>query len=218
MSLPEMYGKLYSEMGDLGWWPGETSEEVLIGAILTQNTSWTNVEKALAHLREEGCLSLECIATMEKERLSEVIRSAGFHNQKAERLIDLSSLIISRYGSLEEMASESPEELSEFLISRRGIGEETRDAILLYALNKRAFVVDKYTHRIFVRTGIISDESGMPEAKESIEKDDGYTLDMLKNFHGMIVRLAKEHCRKKPICSGCPLSGSCRYYTETMLP
>lgn len=216
--VSSLYEKLYSEMGDLGWWPGNSRDEVIIGAILTQNTSWSNVEKALTALRSQDLINIAKITAMKKEELSTLIRSSGFHNQKAERLIDLSRNIIENYGSLSDLSLFPQDEISAFLGSIKGVGQETRDAILLYALEKPVFVVDKYTMRIFLRVGIIRSEDEMNALKGSIPDHDGMTVEKLKNLHGMIVQLAKEHCRKKPLCEDCPLRSDCRYYTEVMLP
>lgn len=218
MRIADIYEKLFDAMGDLGWWPGEGPDEVLIGAILTQNTNWKNVEKALTVLRDNCCLSLECISSLDQETLSEMIRSSGFHNQKADRLIALSNGILKNYGSLRDMSSEREKELSEFLFSMKGVGEETRDSILLYALDKPVFVVDKYTERIFLRTGTISSADEISSVRKTVPSLLEFDRKKLRNFHGMIVRLAKEHCRKKPDCNGCPLSVSCKYYNEAMLP
>lgn len=218
MRISDIYEKLYEEMGDLGWWPGDDPDEVLIGSILTQNTSWNNVEKALDVLRKNDCLSLECISSKKHRALSEMIRSSGFHNQKAQRLIDISRKILERYGSLKAMSSDSEKDLAEFLFSMKGVGEETRDSILLYALGKPVFVVDKYTERIFLRTGTISADSELKTVRETVPQLMELDTGKLKNFHGMLVKLAKEHCRTRPECSGCPLSGSCKYYKEEMLP
>lgn len=205
-------------MGDLGWWPGNTGDEVIIGAILTQNTNWNNVEKSLCVLRSRNLIDLSRIAGIEKDDLSPLIRSSGFHNQKAERIVNLSRSITEKYGSVGDMAQSDSMEVTRFLGSIKGVGQETRDAILLYALDIPVFVVDKYTIRIFSRIGIIESPDAMPRLKKEVPLLENMTVERLKNFHGMIVKLAKDHCRKNPVCKGCPLSLSCRYYTEVMLP
>ncbi len=218
MDLHTIYTVLFETMGDLGWWPADTPDEVTIGTILTQNTSWNNVEKALGKLREAGLLSLRGISGTDTETLSALIRSSGFHNQKAKRLKDLSGKILTEYGTLEDMATRSIAEIADFLRPINGIGQETLDSILLYALDKPVFIMDNYTWRIFSRLGIISDYNRRVELKERVPAQLSNDVEKLKNFHGLLVELAKKHCKKKPACSGCPLSGSCKYYREMMLP
>lgn len=214
----EVYERLYASIGDLGWWPAETRDEVVVGAILTQNTSWKNVEKSLSVLREEGALNLKTISTLEPEYLSGLIRSSGFHNQKASRLIDLSKRILERYGSIERMKREKESVSADFLRNIKGVGRETLDSLLVYALDKPVFVVDKYTERIFSRLGLLSEKYEMEDFRSDVKESFGSDVGKLKNFHGMIVQLAKDHCRKKPLCEGCPLSEICGYYTDVMLP
>ncbi len=218
MDIQEIHSQLFMVMGDLGWWPAGSKDEVIIGTILTQNTSWNNVSKALEQLRKIDCLCLDCISAKSKDELSRLIKSSGFYKQKAERLIDLASRILGKYGSISRMAEADTSELVDFLSRIKGVGKETMDSILLYALDKPVFVVDKYTERIFTRTGVISNATEMKRLKEAIPGILENDIGKLKNFHGMIVKLAKENCRKKPLCSGCQLSSSCNYYNETMLP
>ncbi len=210
LTVREMDKRLYERYGNTRWWPAETRDEVVIGTILTQNTSWSNVEKAIDQLRLAGCLSLKCICTLESGKLETLIRSAGFFRQKAERLRNLSCSIVSRYGGLEKMITEPREEVEKFLSSQKGVGRETLDSILLYALDFPEFVVDKYTLRIFSRTGI-EQEPTIESVKEAVASSGIRDPDALKNLHGMIVYLGKDHCRTKPKCSGCPLLENCQY-------
>lgn len=218
MDTDEIYRHLFQEMGDLGWWPGESPDEVLIGTILTQNTSWRNVEMALSELRHSGKLSLDSISGMETVKLSDLIRSSGFHNQKAERLKDLSTRIIEKYGTIEMMSLSATDEVIDFLRTIRGIGQETLDSILLYVLDRAVFVIDKYTLRIFSRVGLTASDERHERIKQMVVQDLDGDVSRLKNLHGMLVQLAKNNCRKKPVCSGCPLSSLCRYHREIMLP
>lgn len=215
MEIGRIYDLLFAEMGDLGWWPAESADEVVIGAILTQNTNWNNVEKALAELRKAGLLSLESLSRVETGELSSLIRSSGFHNQKAARLKDLSSRIVSGYGSLERMSLNDTLELVDFLRPIKGVGQETLDSILLYALDKPVFVLDNYSTRIFSRAGFSVLEN---DIRKHVAEELSHDVERLKNFHAMLVQLAKNHCRKKPSCKGCPLSASCKYYREFMFP
>ena len=218
MDFAALYSMLFDKMGDLGWWPADTSDEVVIGTILTQNTSWKNVEKALSELRKAGLLSLDGISRVKEEELSALIRSSGFHNQKAQRLSNLSGMILSEFGDLESMASRSTPEIVNFLSPIKGIGQETLDSIMLYALGKPVFIMANYTERIFSRLGILGKNDAAIDLKNKVPAGLNYDIGKLKNFHGMLVELAKQHCRKKPVCNGCPLSDSCRHYKEIMLP
>ncbi|AKA47855.1 hypothetical protein IX51_00765 [uncultured archaeon] len=218
MNVKEIYRVLYSDMGDLGWWPAESPDEVVIGTVLTQNTSWKNVEKSLEKLRESGMMSLRRISEADVENLSLLIKSSGFYNQKSMRLKDLASRIVERYGSVGMMSMDRTDSLAEFLKNIKGVGQETMDSILLYALEKPVFVIDKYTERVFSRVGVLDSGMTAGDFRDITPVDLDHDVGKLKNFHGMIVQLAKEHCKKEPLCEGCPLSGNCRYYTEVMLP
>lgn len=214
-TLKTFYERLFERYGDTGWWPGDTRDEVIIGAVLTQNTSWTNVEMALQKLREAGILSLQRIGETERQPLSGLIRSSGFYNQKSERLILLSREIISRYGDVSGMLRRDLQELTNFLKPLKGVGQETLDSILLYALDKPVFVVDKYTMRIFSRAGI-NESNNISEIKNLVSQVFGQDLEKLKNLHGMIVFLAKDHCKSKPVCSNCPLLEICSYREKNL--
>lgn len=218
MDLTRFYQILFDELGDLKWWPADSLDEVVIGAILTQNTSWTNVERSLSVLRSNGRLSLKGISLTDTEDLSKLIRSSGFHNQKAERLRNLSSRILEVYGSLEKMGGAGESELRDFLKNMKGVGQETMDSILLYALKKPVFVMDKYTERIFSRIGIIESNETPESMRKKAPAILGLDVEKLKNFHAMLVQLAKHHCRKKPLCEGCPMTKECKYYREVILP
>lgn len=209
--------ELFRKYGDLHWWPAKSRDEVVIGAILTQNTSWNNVATAIERLRSAGSETLADISIMDEKELASAIHSSGFYNQKAKRLKTISKEILSRYGQLENMIGKDPHEIRSFLSGLSGIGQETLDSIMLYALDYPVFVVDKYTRRLLVRLGFITDRIRDSEIKTAIE---GIISDLweLKNFHACIVALSKEYCRSKPECNNCPLRNSCRYYIETISP
>ena len=211
LSISGLYNKLYEYFGETGWWPAETRDEVVIGAILTQNTSWSNVEKALFEMKRNGVRTLEDIASLPVEQLATYIRSSGFYNQKSRRLHNLATKILEKYGKLDFMSVESMTDLENFLLPINGIGQETMDSVLLYALDKPAFAVDKYTIRIFGRTGIIDDPT-LYSVKIAVNKDLGDDVPTLKNFHGMLVYLAKDFCKTKPKCDECPVRNDCAYY------
>ncbi len=210
--IGKMHSLLLERYGDLKWWPADTPDEVVIGSILTQNTSWTNVEKCILNLKKNNMCSLMAISGMKREELAPLIKSSGFYNQKAERLVDLSIKITDRYFTLEKMSGQPVEELEAFLESVKGVGRETMDSILAYALDKSVFVVDKYTVRIFSRLGIETGAHEIDSIKNAVEKSVGNNCDILKNLHALLVYLGKDHCRTKPLCRDCPVNSICNYY------
>jgi len=201
---------LYVHYGETGWWPAKTADEILIGAILTQNTSWRNVEKALENLRASGNLSLRSISSMDVAELASLIRPSGFYNQKARRLVDISRAIIERYGGIQGMKGRPIGELSGFLKDLKGIGQETLDSILNYVLDWPVFVVDKYTLRIVERFGIT--HGGPEHLKKMVQNLLSNDVDRIKNAHGMLVYLGKDHCRTEPLCDSCPVRKDCSFY------
>ncbi len=206
--LLAIYEKLRGRFGHLNWWPGESPFEVMVGAILTQNTAWTNVEKAIAALKADGSLDAESIAKMDVRKLRRLIRSSGYYNQKADRLKIFSRFFLAApyYGSAERMAQVEMEEMRQILLSIKGIGPETADSILLYALDKRSFVVDAYTRRIFARLGYLPDGVSYENAREFFTRNLPRDLELYNDFHAQIVYLGKDYCRPKPRCEDCPLA------------
>ena len=211
MNIRDIHAILLDHYGNVGWWPGDTDDEILVGSILTQNTSWSNVEKSIRKLKEADLLSVNAIASSSPAVLAPLIRSSGYYNQKAERLVGICRAIVKRYGSLAAMREIPINEVSDFLISLNGIGEETRDSIMNYALDLPVFVVDKYTLRIFGRTGI-SDVNKASQLRDLVYREIGRDTGILKNFHGMLVFLGKDYCRTKPICIDCPVRLRCEYF------
>ncbi len=217
LSHAHVYSLLNARFGDLQWWPAESPDEVLIGAILTQNTSWKNVEKSISALRDARLLSIKEIAKTQEQVLQIAIRSSGFFRQKSRYLSVIASSISEKYGSLEAMQQIPQPELEEYLSSLPGIGRETMDSILLYALDKRTFVVDAYTLRI---TGRISDqkEPAPDLIREDVLRDRSFNIESLKNYHAALVRLGKEYCKKTPACQECPLKSICSYAMDLSSP
>jgi len=203
----EIYEILLDHFGPQGWWPGETPLEIMVGAVLTQNTNWTNVSKAIDNLKKENLLSFRKLHELPPEGLAEKIRPAGYFNLKAARLKNLLNFIAQEYnGSVEEMFAVDMHTLREGIITVKGIGPETTDSILLYAGSKPVFVVDAYTHRIFARHNIIAEEEGYYEIQEYFSLALPEDVSLFNEYHALIVRLGKEFCRKsKPLCAGCPL-------------
>ena len=214
MNIREIYELLYSHYGDLGWWPADNDEEIIIASVLTQNTSWKNVEIALRRMKDYQVLGILEICRSNEDTIKEAIMPSGFYNRKAMTLKRLSSGIIERFGSVEAMKKKSALDVANFLRSIHGIGPETRDDILLYALGFPAFIIDSYTTRIFTRfTGKEKYQHDLLIGKVPIG-DIALNVEELKNIHAMLVLTAKEHCRKKPVCKGCPLETKCSFALE----
>lgn len=207
--LFEIYRLLYRHYGPQQWWPGETPFEVMIGAVLTQNTSWKNVEKAIDNLKRAGMLSYEKMSTLPVALLAEYIRPAGYFNIKAARLRNLFLLVRERYdGSVERMLTEETGELRQALLSVKGIGPETADSILLYAAQRPVFVVDTYTYRILTRHDLIGGDVTYDELQQFFMDNIEPDTVLYNEFHALLVCAAKDYCRKtNPRCSVCPLQG-----------
>ena len=207
-----IYEKFLSHYGDLHWWPAKTPYEVIVGAVLTQNTAWSNVEKAIANFG--GNLSPEGIQNASLEELAETIRPSGFFNQKALYLKAVTEWF-GKYGFDVSAVRRKPlEEIREDLLKVKGVGRETADSILLYAFGFPTFVVDAYTVRLCERYPIVAGKS-YEEIKTFFEDNIPIDAAIYNNFHAEIVINAKEHCRKKPVCAGCPLEYTCEKAVQT---
>lgn len=203
-----LYRRLHRHYGDLHWWPGETPLEVSVGAILTQNTAWTNVEKAIKRLKEARSLNVRALYRLPHARLAPLIKSAGYFNVKARRLKHFISFLQKRYGgSLRKMFSEKPSRLREELLSVNGIGPETADSILLYAGGKAIFVIDAYTKRILSRHRILAYKDDYDEFQKLFMKQLPRSAAFYNQYHAMFVNIGKDFCRKRPLCASCPLNG-----------
>ncbi|MGQ9856598.1 MAG: endonuclease III domain-containing protein [Fervidobacterium sp.] len=205
MKFTELYDELKSIYGELGkWWPG-TREEIIISAVLTQNTNWQNVEKALVNIRKycQGDI-LQCLGKLSEQELSELIRPAGFFNIKARRLKNLLSWIEMYDYELDRISALNTDKLRTELLSINGIGKETADSIILYAFEKPIFVVDAYTKRILKRTFDIEYKE-YDEYRKLFEETFTKDVKLYQEFHGLIVEHAKAHCRTKPLCEQCPI-------------
>jgi len=208
--LIAIYQRLLRHHGHAGWWPGETSFEVCVGAILVQNTSWTNVEKALGVLRERALLAFAPLHALSAEALAPLIRSSGCFNVKARRLSAFLSFLGGEYaGRTADMAREDPLLLRRKLLSVSGIGRETADSIVLYAAGLPLFVVDAYTRRIFSRLGLIRGDEDYDEIRAFFEQRLPRNAALFNDYHAQIVRLGKDVCRPKPRCEACPLGDLC---------
>ncbi len=207
--LQEIYQRLYARFGPQHWWPGETPFEIMVGAILTQNANWRNVEKAIANLRDAGLLSLEKMSALPRDLLAEYIRPSGYYNIKAGRLRNLLDHICEVHGGdLAAFLGQDAASLREELLSIRGIGPETADSMILYGAEKPVFVVDAYTHRILSRHDIIPEDCSYDEIQELFTDNLEEDVPLFNEYHALLVRAGKEYCRKSsPRCDRCPLQG-----------
>ena len=214
LELEELYKKLRDNFGYLNWWPGDTKVEIVVGAILTQNTAWKNVEKAIKNLKERKMLSLERLTSAKPKELEEAIRPSGFYKQKAKRLSNLFKYIKANYSTLEGFFDKDKNELRNELLNLNGIGNETADSIVLYAAEKPTFVIDAYTRRIMNRVYGIDEGIEYNKLKEYFESRLRSDLELYKDFHAQFVELGKRFCKKKPLCDECPIRDYCRYASK----
>ena len=210
--LFEIYERLLNHFGSQGWWP--TSDhykpvgwEVCVGAILTQNTNWKNVEKALENLKESKSLSPEKLSLIRISKLEKLIRPSGFYRQKARRLKNFSHFALT-FGSATSFLEQVTREQ---LLSFNGVGKETADSILLYACGKPFFVIDAYTRRIFSRIGMINGDEKYEKLRNFFESALPRNIKLYKEYHALIVELAKGTCEKDPACHICPLAKICKF-------
>ena len=206
--LMNIYRKLYQAYGPRHWWPGETPFEVMVGAILTQNTSWSNVEKAIQRLKWKGVLSSEAIHQLRKSQLASLIKPSGYYRIKADRLKTFVNFLFENYnGNIKRMVKEDLEMLRPKLLAVKGIGPETADSILLYGLKKPIFVVDAYTQRVLSRHGIISDKATYEEIQKVFMNHLSIDEKLFNEYHALLVHLGKTVCKKIPRCDQCPIKG-----------
>lgn len=204
--LLEIYECLFDHYGPQNWWPGDTPFEVVIGAILTQNTNWKNVAKAISNLKEGGYLEVGKLYRLPKNKLASLIRPSGYFNIKADRIKSfLKFLVKDGGGKLELLFSGDLYEQRKKLLKIKGIGPETADSILLYAGNYPIFVVDAYTRRVFSRHEIISEELVYHEIQEIFMNNLPHGVQLFNEYHALIVKVGKEYCNRIPHCTNCPL-------------
>ena len=206
--LLKIYKSLYDYFGPLNWWPGDTPFEIMVGAILTQNTSWSNVEKAINNLKKEYLLEPQNLYHINQEELAQLIKPSGYFNIKAQRLKNFIAFFVEEFdGSVKKMFSGDGEELRRKLLKVNGIGPETADSILLYAGEKPFFVVDAYTKRIFSRHRLISEDASYHQIQEFFIRNLDSDVELFNEFHAQIVMLGKTICTSKnPDCSKCPIA------------
>ncbi len=207
MVLQTAFEKLAAAYGPQHWWPGETPFEVLVGAVLTQNTSWQNVERALDNLRESGTLDLSELHKIPTEELAELIRPCGYYNQKAKRLKNLVRYVVEQHhGDLRACLEQPLHELREQLLSVNGVGLETADSIVLYAAHLPLFVIDAYTARVLKRHGWIEPEADYHAMQDLFQRQLPEDVQLYNEFHALLVRVGKQFCGTKPKCEACPLN------------
>lgn len=206
--IPRIYSTLFKSFGPQHWWPGETPFEVAVGAILTQNTNWGNVEKAISNLKKAKALNAKALYDMPHQELAALIRPAGYFNVKAKRLREFLSYLLEQYkGSMADMKKKDTATLRHELLNVKGIGPETADSILLYALEKPVFVIDAYTKRVLVRHKIIPEETTYHEMQELFHHNVKQDVELFNEYHALFVMTGKHYCKPKPRCTECPLEG-----------
>jgi endonuclease-3 related protein len=205
-TLIEIYELLLDRFGPQHWWPGDTQFEIITGAILTQNTSWANVEKAIANLKSADRLTPEGLYHLDVSQLAELIRPAGYFNIKAKRLKNFINWLFDNYqGDLANLESMNTNQLRAELLAIKGIGPETADSILLYAFERPIFVVDAYTARIAVRHELIEPGADYEQLRELFQSNLSEDVQLFNEYHALLVRLGMEFCKPKAKCPGCPL-------------
>ena len=213
MSLKQVFDRLLKAYGPQHWWPGDTPFEVMVGAVLTQNTAWTNVERAIHNLRLYEALNPQAILDAPHEQLAEWLRPSGYFNIKADRLKRYCEWY-TKEGEYPQLSTWETETLRKGLLSVKGVGPETADDILLYAFERPVFVIDAYTRRIFSRLDFISHDEGYETLRAFFEKGLVRNRDkvgLFNEYHALIVNHAKDYCRKKPVCENCCLNRLCHY-------
>jgi len=213
-NLIRIYRALQRHFGDLQWWPAEEPFEVIVGAILTQNTNWKNVERAIQNLKKEKHLVPEKLYRARVGRIEALIRPSGYYRIKARRLKTFLEFLFNEYGGqVESMFLEDWRTLRSKLLAVNGIGEETADSILLYAGHKPVFVIDQYTRRIFTRHGLIDGNENYEEIQMFIMNRLPVDVPLYNQYHALIVNTGKQFCKKTPLCADCPLGRMMRTTT-----
>ena len=202
----DIYRALFGRWGPQHWWPGDTPLEISVGAVLTQNTNWRNVEKAIANLKKNRALNVRALEQAPAGKLAEWIRPAGYFNVKAKRLKAFIGTVRETSGyTMSRMAGIETGELRRILLETSGIGPETADSILLYAFERPVFVVDAYTRRMLTRHHWIAQNASYADIAELFTDALPNKTQLFNEYHALIVKLGKEHCKKNARCEGCPL-------------
>ncbi len=212
--IMNIYQKLLNHFGKRNWWPAETPFEIIVGAILTQQTTWKNVERAINNLKKEKLMNANALAKVDINKIERTIRSSGFFRQKARRLKNTACHLMSRYnGDLNAFFDRDINEIREELLALEGIGQETADSILLYAGGKPIFVVDSYTIRVCERLGLCT-EKKYDQVQKWFMKRLPQAAGIYGEMHALIVELGKHYCKAEPKCNGCPLMELCSFHSK----
>jgi endonuclease-3 related protein len=206
--LLAVYRRLAAAHGPQRWWPGDSRFEIMVGAVLTQNTAWVNVEKAIANLKRAHALSPEAIAGARHRQLADWLKPSGYFNVKAQRLQAFCRWLIAQ-GGVRALARRPTASLRAALLGVHGIGPETADDILLYAFERPVFVIDAYTRRIFHRLGVIGGDEDYESLRRLFEARLDADVPLFNEYHALIVAHGKDICRPRPRCAGCCLARSC---------
>jgi endonuclease-3 related protein len=211
--LQDIYRRLIAAYGPQHWWPAKESFEVMLGAVLTQGTAWRNVEQAIASLKAAGALSPQAIRCLSLPELAQIIRHCGYYNAKAQKLKSLAYWLGNHCADdLDRLFASDIDSLRELLLAVHGIGQETADSILLYAAGKPVFVIDAYTRRIISRLGLVPGKDSYAVCQRLFMAHLPADAEMFNEYHALLVQLAKDACRKKPLCQRCCLNDICRFY------
>ncbi|WP_455198773.1 hypothetical protein [Kaarinaea lacus] len=210
MTFRQVYQVLFNHYGPQHWWPADSPFEVMVGSVLVQNTAWANVERAIINLKSNDCLSAQKILSTSEQCLADWIRPSGYFNIKAKRLRNFCRWYVDagEYASVRTMDTS---QLRDQLLSVNGVGPETADDILLYAFNRPVFVIDAYTRRLFGRLGLVKKHPGYEHLRAVFEESLPADSALLNEYHALIVKHAKEVCKKTPECLSCCLSGRCQF-------
>lgn len=205
--IKKIYDLLFDAFGNQHWWPGETDFEIIIGAILTQGTNWKNVEKAINNIKKEGLLEIDKFKDLKIQKIKRLIKPSGFYNVKGERLKNFIDGFKNKFQKIEDLKKLDIYELREWLLSIKGIGKETADSIILYALKKPVFVVDAYTRRILKRHSFINGNEDYEKIRKFFEDNLPKDERLYNEYHALLVKVGKEFCFKiNPKCEKCPLN------------
>lgn len=212
-SIEKIYSALHRQNGDLGWWPAESKFEIIVGAVLTQNTAWTNVEKAIQSLKNQNLLTPQAIIACSRTDLATHIRSSGTFNIKAKRLHAISQWYFT-HGEFAEISNWPTTKLRQSLLAVHGVGAETADAIILYVFERAVFVVDAYTKRLFSRLGFVDEDCSYENLRAFFESNLEPDAVLFGEYHAHIVEHAKHVCKIRPHCERCILREWCDFNKE----
>jgi endonuclease-3 related protein len=212
--LNRVFHRLKGHYGSQQWWPGETPFEIMVGAVLTQNTAWTNVERAIHQLKQARALDAETIYQLPIESLAELIRPSGYFNIKAGRLKAFCEWYLG-HGGYDSLKYWSTNRLRNSLLCIHGVGPETADDIMLYAFHRPVFVIDSYTRRLFARLGLLDANDNYENLRHFFQSSLEVKVKLYNEFHALIVIHAKEVCRARPLCEQCVLHHFCQWRAES---